>query len=167
MPSVGQKALSAGAVRGLGCRPVFDRNGNPIPMMNVSLTLPRRAVALVAAVLVGLMAHTPTLAADDAAPATELPALPLSASFGKGTPGENGGPYALTVVNTSDHTLMLEGLIIWSVQSHNRAQTLKLGPHELAAGESWTINDLAVEDRVVLEAEGYAKWEKKTPPSES
>ena len=68
------------------------------------------------------------------------------------------------MTNTSDHSLQLSGVILWSVTSHNRAQTHKLGPKELAPGDSWTINDLAVEDRVILEAAGYAKLELKTPP---
>jgi hypothetical protein len=90
--------------------------------------------------------------------------LPLSGSFAKGTPGENGGPYALTLKNTSKKTLTVEGTIIWSVASHNRANTIKLPPREIAAGESWIINDLAAEDRVILTAEGYEKLEFKTPP---
>ena len=124
------------------------------------MTLPRRAFALLCHAL-AVFALSSTLCAADAA------SLPLTSQFGKGTPGENGGPYALTVTNTSDHNLQLSGVIHWSVTSHNRAQTQKLGPKTLAAGESWTINDLAVEDRVVLEADGYATLELKTPPGKA
>lgn len=91
------------------------------------------------------------------------PQVPLSGTFARGTPGENGGPYALTVTNTSKQKLSVSGMVVWSVTSHNRANTIKLPARELAAGESWTIDDLAAEDRVIFEAEGYEKIEFKTP----
>ncbi|WP_221031549.1 hypothetical protein [Actomonas aquatica] len=131
--------------------------------MTASPIVSRRALTLWLGALFMLLVAPFTATADDHK-SHDMPALPLSASFDKGEPGENGGPYALTVKNTSDHALTLEGMVIFSVTSHNRAQDHHIGPKTLAAGESWTINDLAVEDRVVLHAEGYAKWEKKTPP---
>ncbi len=90
--------------------------------------------------------------------------LPLTGTFAKGTPGENGGPYALTLKNTSDKPLTVNATIVWSVTSHNRANTVKLPAREIAAGESWKIDDLAAEDRVILEADGFEKLELKTPP---
>lgn len=90
--------------------------------------------------------------------------LPLTGTFARGTPGENGGPYALTLKNTSQEKLTVNATIVWSVTSHNRANTIKLPVREMAAGESWTIDDLAAEDRVILEAEGFEKLEFKTPP---
>ena len=104
---------------------------------------------------------TAVTAADDA-----MPALPLKAEFGKGTPGENGGPYAVTLTNTSDKALTVNATIIWSVTSHNRPRTIELPAKEIAAGGTWKIDDLAAEDRIVLTAEGYAKLELKTPPGE-
>jgi hypothetical protein len=109
--------------------------------------------------ILAALAPTSASAADDMAPA-----LPVTASFGKGTPGENGGPYALTLTNTSDKALTVNATIIWSVASHNRARTIELPAHEIAAGGTWVVNDLAAEDRIILTAEGYAKLELKTPP---
>lgn len=95
--------------------------------------------------------------------AKKVAPLPLSTSFEKGTPGENGGPYALKLKNTSDAALTVSATIIWSVASHNRAKTINLPPHEIAAGESWTIDDLAAEDRVILSADHFEKLEVKVP----
>lgn len=95
----------------------------------------------------------------------KAPALPLTHSFEKGTPGENGGPYAVKLKNTSQEALKLTASIIWSVASHNRANTINLPARTLAAGETWTISDLAVEDRVVVSADGYEKLEVKVPPA--
>jgi hypothetical protein len=96
--------------------------------------------------------------------AKKVAPLPLSTSFEKGTPGENGGPYALKLKNTSDSALTVSATIIWSVASHNRAKTINLPPHEIAAGESWAIDDLAAEDRVILSADNFEKLEVKVPP---
>ena len=136
---------------------------NHLVAMSSSFALTRRASAVLLCALFTLMAISWSSAADKADPSA-LPTLPLSTSFGPGTPGENSGPYALTVKNTADHALTLQGTIIWSVTSHNRAQTLALGPKELAPGASWIINDLAFDDRIILQARGFAKLELKTPP---
>ncbi len=126
-----------------------------------------RVLALVASLTVALLLASATTFANgsDLQPLSEksAPQLPLSGTFARGTPGENGGPYALTLTNTSKQNLSVRGTIVWSVTSHNRANTIKLPVRELAAGESWTIDDLAAEDRVILEAEGYEKIEFKTP----
>ena len=136
---------------------------NLILAMFSSLSLHRRASAVLLGALFALTAVSGSTAADQADGA-DLPALPLSSAFGKGTPGENSGPYALTLKNTSDQALSLRGTIIWSVTSHNRARTFAIGPKELAPGKSWIINDLAFEDRIIIRAKGFAKLELKTPP---
>ena len=128
-----------------------------------SPALPRRAAAVLLCSLFALMTTSWSFAADQADGAA-LPAMPVSTAFGMGTPGDNGGPYALTLKNTSNETLTVQGTIFWSVSSHNRAQTLTVGPKTLAPGASWTINDLAVEDRIVIQALGFTKIELKTPP---
>tara|TARA_R110002167_G_scaffold202412_1_gene406107 strand:+ start:153 stop:557 length:405 start_codon:yes stop_codon:yes gene_type:complete len=128
-----------------------------------SLAFPRRTSFFLLCALFALMTVSWSSAADKADPSA-LPALPLTTSFGPGTSGENSGPYALTLKNTANHALTLQGTIFWSVTSHNRAQTLALGPKELAPGASWTINDLAFDDRIILQAKGFAKLELKTPP---
>jgi hypothetical protein len=106
--------------------------------------------------------NTPTLQ-----PVTEqkAKALPLTTAFEKGEPGENGGPYTLVLKNTSGVALKLKATIIWSVASHNRANTINLPEHEIAAGGDWKISDLAAHDRVILSAEGFEKLEVTTPGS--
>lgn len=91
---------------------------------------------------------------------------PLEASFGEGTPGENSGPYAVTLTNTSDEELVVAATVTFSVQSHNRPQTKILPPQTIAAGGTWTIDDLAAEDGIVLVVEGYAPLELTTPSGE-
>ncbi len=131
------------------------------------LLLRSRVLALVAcsAAALLLVSATTLASGSDLQPLAEksAPPLPLSGTFARGTPGENGGPYALTLTNMSKQKLSVAGTIVWSVTSHNRANTIKLPLRELAGGESWTIDDLAAEDRVILEAEGYEKIEFKTP----
>lgn len=95
----------------------------------------------------------------------KVSAPPLTHHIEKGTPGENGGPYAVVLKNTSNAALKLSATIIWSVASHNRAKTIELPARTLAGGETWTINDLAVEDRVIVAAEGFENLEVKVPPA--
>lgn len=93
-------------------------------------------------------------------------ALPLTASIEKGQPGENGGHYAVKLKNTSHEALKVKATIIWSVASHNRANTINLPEHEIAAGGEWSISDLAAHDRVIVSAEGHANLEVTvTPPA--
>jgi len=132
-------------------------------------TLPRRPlVALFAifALVLGALTSITHAGPAELQPLADKAAakLPVTGTFAKGTPGENGGPYALTLTNTSSEKLTVNATIVWSVTSHNRANTIKLPAKELAAGASWTINDLAAEDRVLLSAEGYENLEFKTPP---
>lgn len=127
--------------------------------MNTAKFFCRGIAAFAVVLLFSAIVAQPVAAADEMAPA-----LPVTTSFGKGTPGENGGPYALTVTNTSDAALTVSATVIWSVTSHNRPKTLELPAHEIAAGGTWVIDDLAAEDRVILKAEGYAPLELKTPP---
>lgn len=117
---------------------------------------------IVAFLLGSVFAVTMTLSLATAG--EKAPELPLTASFGAGTPGENSGPYAVTLTSTSDEALTVTATITFSVQSHNRPQTKVLPPHEIAPGGTWTIDDLAAEDRIVLAADGYAPMELTTPP---
>ena len=116
--------------------------------------------------MVLISAFTVTAAIPLAAADEEAPSLPLTASFGMGEPGENGGPHTLTLTNTSEEALTVNATIIWSVVSHNRTKTIELPAQEMAAGGTWVIDDLAAEDRIVLTAEGYAKLELTTPSAE-
>jgi hypothetical protein len=137
-------------------------------IMNTRTPFRRCLTAIVVSSAFAAITLPAVTAADSTPPPTspdkKLPALPVTASFGKGTPGENGGPYALTLKNTSEKSLTVNATIIWSVKSHNRAATINLPPHEIATGGTWTINDLAFEDRIILAADGFEKLELKTPP---
>lgn len=128
---------------------------------------PRLVATVAVATLAFLLASgTASARGADFQPLAEksAPQLPLSGTFARGTPGQNGGPYVLTLTNTSNQKLVVSGTIVWSVTSHNRANTIKLPARELGAGESWSIDDLAAEDRVILEADGYEKIEFTVPP---
>lgn len=125
---------------------------------------------LLAVVSLGLGLFTATGLCADAkaadAAAAKAPALPVTTAVEKGEPGENGGPFVLKVTNSSKTTLHVSAVIVWSVASHNRANTIKMPAHELAAGASWAISDLAANDHVTLSAEGHAPLEVKvTPPA--
>jgi hypothetical protein len=131
--------------------------------------LRRFAAMVLSSALAAIALPTLTTAADDppadppASPEKKLPALPLTATFGKGTPGENGGVHALTLKNTSDKAITLNATIHLSVLSHSRAKTIVLPPHEIVAGGTWVINDLSFDDRIIVSAEGFAKLDLKTP----
>lgn len=88
--------------------------------------------------------------------ADQAPALPLTTSFAKAAPGPNGGPFTLTVKNTSAKDLKVSGKVELSVVSHATAKTKELPAHVVAAGGTWAINDLAAADKVTLTAEGFA-----------
>jgi hypothetical protein len=86
--------------------------------------------------------------------------LPVTTTIEKGEPGpEFGGPYVLVVKNTGDAALKLKAVIAQSVVSHNRPKTIERPDHEIAAGGTWKITDLAVEDKVTLSAPGHDKLE--------
>jgi hypothetical protein len=94
--------------------------------------------------------------------ADQAKALPVTTSIAKGEPGpEFGGPYVLSVKNTSGAALQLKAVIAQSVVSHNRPKTVELPAKTLEAGATWKIADLAVDDRVTLGAEGHEKLEVK------
>ena len=94
--------------------------------------------------------------------ADQAKALPVTTAITKGEPGpEFGGPYVLSVTNTSGAELKLKAVVAQSVVSHNRPKTIELPAKSLAAGATWKIADLAVEDKVTLSAEGHDKLEVK------
>jgi hypothetical protein len=134
--------------------------------MNTRPLFRRRVAAIVLSAVFALTTLPAVTAAEATPPPStdkKLPALPLTTTFGKGTPGENGGIYSLTLKNTSDKALTVKTTIIWSITSHNRARTIELPAREIAAGGTWTISDLSFDDRVIVSAEGYEKLDVKTP----
>ncbi len=127
------------------------------PLARISLLVLGTALALPAlptAIAAGSETLQPRVA--------EAKALPITTSVTKGEPGpEYGGPYVLSVTNTSGAELQLKAVIAQSVVSHNRPKTIELPVKSLAAGATWKIVDLAVDDKVTFSAEGYEKLEVK------
>lgn len=127
------------------------------PLARISLLVLGTALALPAlptAIAAGSETLQPRVA--------EAKALPVTTSVTKGEPGpEYGGPYVLSVTNTSGAALQLKAAIAQSVVSHNRPKTIELPVKSLAAGATWKIADLAVDDKVTFSAEGYEKLEVK------
>lgn len=127
------------------------------PLARISLLVLGTALALPAlptAIAAGSETLQPRVA--------EAKALPVTTSVTKGEPGpEYGGPYVLSVTNTSGAALQLKAAIAQSVVSHNRPKTIELPVKSLAAGATWKIADLAVDDTVTFSAEGYEKLEMK------
>ena len=110
---------------------------------------------IVSAATVALtLAPTAAVAAEQAAPA-----LPLTASFSKGSPGPTGGPVTLTLTNTSKSSVKVSAHITVSVTMHANGKSRNLADHVIEAGKSWVIDDLVVGDKVELKAEGFASQE--------
>ncbi len=127
------------------------------PLLRISLLALGSALALFslpAVVAAGTEALSPL--------ADQAKTLPVTTAIMKGEPGpEFGGPYVLSVTNTSGAELKLKAVIAQSVVSHNRPKTIELPAKSLAAGATWKIADLAVEDKVTLSADGHDKLEVK------
>ena len=122
----------------------------------------RRTALLVlgVALALGTISLTNLRGVDAAMPGGEkMPALPVSTSIAKGQPGERGGPFVLSVKNDSQDTLKVSGKILLAVAYHMNTKNVDLPEHALAAGETWTISDLAAGDKVTLMAPGSASLE--------
>jgi len=106
----------------------------------------------------------PAWAADSSAPQprADAPALPLSHSFEK-VESAHGTPFVLKVKNDSKVTLQLSGHVLLSVVNHAMDKARKLPDQSLEAGKTWTITELTADDKVVLNAAGYAPLEIKVP----
>ncbi len=87
------------------------------------------------------------------------PSLPLTATFDKGTPGERGGPFVLNLKNTSQEALKVHGKIQYAVAYHMNEKGREIAPHTIAAGETWSVSDLAAGDKITLMAPGFAPLE--------
>lgn len=118
---------------------------------------------LVAALSFSLaVALLPTLVlAADAAGATskaeKAPALPVTTTFEKVTNPE-GPPFVLKVKNTSSRPLKVNATVQLSVVSHNRDKERK-EEQTIEAGKTWTLSELAAQDKVMLKADGFAPLE--------
>ena len=131
--------------------------------MKPSPSLLRRLLAL--ACLAGLPFVAVSVSAADASPAqprADTPALPLSHSFEK-VESAHGTPFVLKIKNDSKGTLQLSGHVLLSVVNHAMDKARKLPDQSLEAGKTWTITELTADDKVVLNAAGYAPLEIRVP----
>lgn len=130
--------------------------------MKASARIPVVAAALAALLLSPLARPADALSVQ--ARADQARALPVKTSIEKGQPGpQYGAPYVLTVTNTGQSELKLKAVVAQSVIGHNRPKSRELPEQVLAAGASWRIDDLAVEDKVALSAAGYESLEVRIP----
>ena len=107
----------------------------------------------------------PALSAADTAttlqPLADIaPALPLTHSFTK-VEGGDKGPYVLQLKNESKSDVTVTGKILLAVAFHAESRSKNIPAHKIEAGQSWSIADLAFDDRITLTAEGFAPLELK------
>ena len=86
------------------------------------------------------------------------PALPLTSSFAKVAGGEKG-PFVLTLKNGSKAAVTVNTKILLAVVFHAESKARILPAHTIEAGKDWKIADLALDDKVILAAEGFAPLE--------
>ena len=120
-------------------------------------------LALACAVSLAFIA-APALQAADApkAAADKAPALPVTTSIEKVTGGENG-PFVLKVKNVSKDSLKVTAKVLLAVAFHADNKARNVPEHAIAAGQEYSIADLAAADKVVLTAAGFAPLEVAVP----
>jgi hypothetical protein len=122
-------------------------------------------VALVCAFGYAFVHVSAAKAADAAAPARledKAPSLPLTHSFEKVTEGESG-PYVLHLKNVSSDPITVDVQVTSSVTFHANSRVRNYSGHAVAAGEVWTITELAAADKVAISAKGFATLELTVP----
>ena len=135
--------------------------------MNTSNRSSTRAVLCSSALLalgcafVLAIVSTPALRAESGAAqpmVDKAPCLPLSASFEKAA-GDENAPYVLTLKNDSKDAVKASAKVLLAVAFHAESTARNVSEHVIGPGETWTIDDLAKGDRVVVSAEGFAPLE--------
>ncbi|HEY1793965.1 MAG TPA: hypothetical protein VGG34_13700 [Opitutaceae bacterium] len=121
-------------------------NTRKILMAPLALSL---ALGLTLASALPARADAPRTALDDKAPA-----MPVTATFDKGT-DPNLGPYILNLRNDSKDSLKVSVTIHLSVAFHASRRD-RTADHAIDAGQIWTVQDLAANDKVTVTAGGYA-----------
>ena len=113
-----------------------------------------------------LMAHIPAARAAGSAVLMRLedkaPSLPLTYTFEKVTEGESG-PYVLHLKNISGDSITVDVQVTSSVTFHANSRVRNVRGHAIAAGEVWTITELATADKVAVSAKGFAPLELTVP----
>ncbi|HEY8993207.1 MAG TPA: hypothetical protein VIM71_00865 [Lacunisphaera sp.] len=121
----------------------------------------RMLLALACALGLTLMSVPAAIAAEAPAKqpaADKAPALPVSATFEKVASTE-GTPFVLKLKNDSHDTLKISGKVLLSVVHHAMDKARVLPEHTLEAGKVWSIPGLSAEDKVILNATGFAPLE--------
>ena len=115
---------------------------------------------------VGLaLAFVPAMPAADSSVALQPladKALPLTPTFEK-TTGKEGPPYVLHLKNDSKAAVTVTAKILLSVAFHANDKAKHLPAQAIEAGKTWSIADLAANDKVVLTADGFAPLELTVP----
>jgi hypothetical protein len=136
-------------------------------MNNPNTSSLRRAALLALGCAFSLaLSQAPALNAADTGTlqplADKAPALPVTSTFDKVTGGE-AGPYVLKLKNTSGDTLKVSAKILLAVAFHADSKARMVPEHAIAAGDTWSIPDLAAGDKVVLTAKGFDPLEIVVP----
>ncbi len=92
----------------------------------------------------------------------KAPALPVTATFDKGT-DPDVGPYVLNLKNVSKDSLKVSVAIHLSVAFHANKKDRNLPDHVIEPDQVWTVTDLAAGDKVTVTADGYAPLELTVP----
>jgi hypothetical protein len=92
--------------------------------------------------------------ASQAAATASTAEAPLSATFEK-TSSEKT-PYVLHLKNTSDKEVTASGRILLASAFHSEAKAKAIKEHKVGAGKTWTIKNLSADDKVQINAEGFA-----------
>ncbi len=122
----------------------------------------QRALAILAAscALCAALASTPALHAQSAVAAAK--ALPLKHQFRKVKDAE-AGPYTLKLTNTSSEPLKVSAQVLLAVAFHATDKARNVPEETIAPGKSWTIKDLATDDKITVKADGYDSLQLTVP----
>lgn len=134
--------------------------------MNTTNTVSTRSVlaktALLSFALTLALVQVPALHAADTPALQPLadmaPALPVTTSVSKVT-GAEAGPFVLKITNTSSSALKVTAKVLLAVAFHADNKAKHLPEQTIEAGASWSVADLALDDKVVLTAAGFAPLE--------
>jgi hypothetical protein len=102
----------------------------------------------------------PALQAADTAPkADKSPILPLTTTFEKVAVTDNGPPFVAKLKNDSKGDLAVTTKVLLSVAFHANDKARNLPEHVIKAGQTWTVPDLAANDKLIITAKGFAPLE--------
>ena len=127
-------------------------NSHPLPVR--SLTRRHVLLALACAFVLSLVAIPVLQAADKP--------LPVTATFEKVASTE-GTRIVLHLKNDSKDTLKLSGKVLLSIVNHAMDKARALPEQSVEAGKVMDVTGLAGDDKVIVNAAGFAPFEVKVP----